>query len=135
MKQGFTLIELLVVVLIIGILSAVALPQYRKAVVKARAVEGITLLRSIAKAEDIYFLANGRYTTDLTELDIDLPKFNCPAHYCLFHIQGTMWEINFRNSDLSSYALFCAAAPEDTASVQACEEYGTFYYLNNSLNY
>ncbi|WP_458401365.1 type IV pilin protein [Candidatus Avelusimicrobium sp.] len=73
MKKGFTLIELLVVVLIIGILSAVALPQYTKAVEKARAAEALVLLRNIADANNRYYMSNGEFTWDLTNLDIDIP--------------------------------------------------------------
>ena len=72
-KQAFTLIELLVVVLIIGILAAVALPQYKVAVEKARATEAINILRNIAEANRRYYLATGDYTQSLADLDIEIP--------------------------------------------------------------
>ena len=72
-KAGFTLIELLVVVLIIGILSAVALPQYRIAVEKARYVQLITVADSLADAQRVYYMANGTYATDLNDLDVSFP--------------------------------------------------------------
>ena len=85
-KRGFTLIELLVVVLIIGILSAVALPQYKKAVEKSRMSEALTIMSSLRTAVETYVLANGYTGTTFLgdgstdELDIDLTHaLSCPT--------------------------------------------------------
>ena len=75
--SAFTLIELLVVVLIIGILAAVAVPQYQKAVWKSRFTQAKTMVHSLVNAEEIYYLANNSYTTDIEMLGIDVSTGTC----------------------------------------------------------
>ncbi len=73
-NAGFTLIELLVVVLIIGILAAVALPQYEKAVWKSRVMGQVPTLKTVKESLERYYMANGSYPLDdVTGLDIDIP--------------------------------------------------------------
>ena len=80
-NKGFTLIELLVVVLILGILAAMAMPQYFKAVERSRMSEAVTLLGNIAQAQQRKYLQVNKYVTNYSALDV-APKGATGATYC-----------------------------------------------------
>jgi len=81
-NNGFTLIELLVVVLIIGILAAIALPQYQKVMEKSKASQALTWIKSIYESIESYYLATGTYPNNFEQIDIELPEsFNGNATF------------------------------------------------------
>ena len=80
---GFTLLELLVTVLIIGILAAVALPRYEKAVIKARTVEAQVNLKALTDAQERYWLMYRSYTNTLNDLDVRVKASKYYTYTCI----------------------------------------------------
>ncbi len=76
MKKGFTLLELLVVILMIGILAAIAVPQYSRSVRRAEMVEGLAHGKTIYDAALRYKSVNGEAPTDFNQLDIGFAGVN-----------------------------------------------------------
>jgi len=64
MKKGFTLIELLIVVAIIGILAAIAVPNFLNAQMRAKVARVVSDMKATAMAEEQYRLDKGQYTFD-----------------------------------------------------------------------
>ena len=131
-NEGFTLIELLVVVLIIGILSAIALPQYQKAVNKTRIMERVPALNALGKSEQVYYLANGEYTTDLTALDVSAPPADNNWEEIYLDTDGNEPHLEVRIKFLPNYVflvyqlsedkLYCAQS-STAKTEQVCQRY------------
>ena len=77
-QQGFTLIELMIVVAVIGVLAAIAIPQYQKYVAKSEVASALATLTGVKTNVEAYAVENGAFpdgsTANQTEADLGVPS-------------------------------------------------------------
>ena len=70
-QSGVTLIELMTVMVVIGILTAIAVPSYRRYLIRAQRSDASTALLRVQTSEEKFYLQKGAYTLDLTSAPKD----------------------------------------------------------------
>ena len=125
-SRAFTLIELIIVVIIVGILATLAIPQYQKAVERAKGAKARDMVKLIFKAELMYFADKGVYVTGYEDvivpglkdyIELDGALADTDWNYYAF-VAGTIYTGAFRTSGSCRQALLGSQAaiqwgPED----------------------
>lgn len=129
-KKGFTLIEILVVVLIIGILAAIALPQYRKVVEESKVSEALVNIKAIEHSMRMYLINNGSLPSgnvwfkDFAEIDLSGGEWvsdssyetkNFDYNWLVCNSGGCQMEVYRKGQSIDEYALYVNIKPDEIA--------------------
>ena len=101
-KQGFTLLEILVVVLIIGILAAVALPQYQLVIGRTKLATVKDNAHTLARAIQHYYLIHDKGPESLNDLDVT--SSDCGFNYDDENIREIICNIKVGGKQISYIA-------------------------------
>lgn len=104
-NRGFTLIELMVVVLVISILAAIALPSYRKYVMRTHRTDATRALNDLASREESFYFSNNRYTSQLSDLGGNSS------------MAGSLFTVSIPSATSTNYSLSATAIGTQTADV------------------
>lgn len=115
-KPGFTLIELLIVVAIIGILAAIAVPNFLNAQLRARIARTNSDLKALSTAIDTYFLDNNNHPNNMSHLTVDLRGLTTPVSYIA--------SVDFRD--------IFKAEQGSTGNNKESYLYFNYYYMDNA---
>ena len=128
--QGFTLIELLVVVLIIGVLASIAVPQYQRAVDKARATEAVVQGRALQNALILHYQSTGEFVP----ADLEVLPWEMPEKLQWVYVSGTGFYtrtpqksgayFEIARYHANSYNLDCIAFKANDEANKLCEQFG-----------
>jgi type IV pilus assembly protein PilE len=113
-SRGVTLIELMIVVVIIGILSAIAVPSYRSYVLRTHRTGATATLLRIQQAQEKYFLSNNAYSTKLTD-PTDSGGLGIPA----LSVNGEYYDVSL---DPDSTATMYTARAKARAATQQTDD-------------
>lgn len=120
-NAGFTLIELLVVVLIIGILSAVALPQYTAAAEKARAAEAVANIKAMTDAASLFILENPSSSR------------TCFSEFGVTELAGGAWTDGWYQTKYFEYQGLCIANGKGTMDIHRRDGKYSFWVTNEGI--
>ncbi|EOX3389853.1 pilin [Vibrio cholerae] len=124
LQKGFTLIELMIVVAVIGVLAAIAVPQYQKYVAKSEAASALATLAGLKTNAEAYTVETGSFPTDTQQAQLGTPSSAMGTiAYANTGSSGAAGTITFTFSDTVSPSLKSSAIrlKRDDSGNWSCE--------------